>query len=274
MAYPAGVTPPTFGNALGSAAAGAAPGIIASVTSGAAAGSVVPLWGTLVGAGVGLFSSLFGAHQENKANTQAAKIQADAQTRSAELQKQAADEALAYQRDESARSWASNEAARHGNYDISAARERRLGSLGELVGAGPREIPAYLPDPGASGGFQGAPMTRGTSSSPGSIASFLTGVYSNLGVKPTGRGTGPTDIAYFGDQMAATGGLTPGNQGYWADRIKQELAKSGGGVRPAPSSAAVRPGSVASYLQPPPPRRLLTPALSGRLSAYAMGDET
>lgn len=105
-----------------------------NVGSGAAAGSVAGPVGAVVGAGIGAFASIFGAKKQAHANTSAAKLQADA-----------AHQALDYQRQQAAREQANFESTQHANYDQWAAKEHRLGSLGQLVGLRPREIPAYVP---------------------------------------------------------------------------------------------------------------------------------
>ncbi len=152
MAWNSGVTGPSFGKAAASAAAGAAPGILASMAGGAAAGSVVPVWGTILGAGIGLFSSLFGAHKQASSYDKAAKLQTDAQLKAAQLSKQAADEALAETRREADRTYASAQSAQRNNYNQWRDREERLSQGGESVGLPRRTISDYVPDPGGSAG--------------------------------------------------------------------------------------------------------------------------
>jgi hypothetical protein len=97
----------------------------------------------------------------------------------------------------------------------------------------------------SSGGSQGVPVTP-------DITAKLTDYYKSLGLTPTGPGSGPTDIGYMAQQIAATGGLTPGNVSYWLDtgpngRITQELNKAGvkyGAPQPTPPAASAPPSTA------------------------------
>lgn len=89
----------------------------------AAGGTAFGPWGTVIGAGIGLVGSLFGAHSQSKANK----------------------EAITFQKQQAQNSYLNNEVSRRANYDIWAARERRLASIGQALGYAPREIPAYAP---------------------------------------------------------------------------------------------------------------------------------
>lgn len=132
----------------GSAAGGAA--------SGAGAGWMAGPWGALIGAGIGLFGSLFGAHKQS----QGVQQQVDAAKYAADLQAKATAEALAYTRAQADREYAMAESTRHANYDQWAAAQRRLGTVGQMLGLGDRDIPAYVPFPGAGGGSTGAPSAN------------------------------------------------------------------------------------------------------------------
>jgi hypothetical protein len=104
--------------------------------------------------------------------------------------------------------------------------------------------------------------TSGNPTDPGVIQSNLAKVYQGLGVAPTGRGTGPTDIAYYADQVAKTGGWTPDNAGYWSSRIASDL-KGGGGAAGATTPVASYVTPMSALLQPSPMSmpQPLTPAL-------------
>lgn len=119
-------------------------GVAGGAASGAAAGAMGGPVGIAVGAGIGALGSIFGGKQQSKAATKSAQIQSDAALRAAQLQAQGTDKALAFEREQAARDQANYEAAQRGNYDLNAARERRLGSLGAMLGFGGREIPAYV----------------------------------------------------------------------------------------------------------------------------------
>ena len=105
----------------------------------------------LITGAISLFSSLFGAKQQSNAAKDIAKQQLDAQSRSDAAAAKAAADALSFQREESALARQSAEVSRRGNYEWDASRERRIGSIGEMVGLGKREIPSYVPLNGADG---------------------------------------------------------------------------------------------------------------------------
>lgn len=252
----------------GAAGAGAGAGTAAVVgTAAAGAASKIP-WGTIVGTGTQLFGNIFAAHEASAGADRAAEIAAAGNKYSADLTAKANADALKFQYANAENAFQNNEAARSGNYGIFAARERRLGSIGDEVGLGPREIPAYVPgvDPGfgtmgeaASGGAPPASgaTSGGSPSDPNAIMAALTDNYKKLGVAPTGPGSGPTDIAYFAKQIAATGGLAPNNTSYWfgpGGRIAQEITKARGGAAPtsaAPASRAAMPPTTSTPFMPP-----------------------
>jgi hypothetical protein len=70
--------------------------------------------------------------------TQAANYAADVQSRSTA-------DALKFQKEQALRDQERFEATQRANYDQWAAREGRLGTLGEMIGMGSRNIPGYVP---------------------------------------------------------------------------------------------------------------------------------
>lgn len=133
-------------------------GIAAGAGSGAAAGAMGGPVGIAIGAGFGALGSIFSGKQQSKAATKSAQIQSASADRAAQLQAQAAAQALAFQREEARRDAQRFEATQRANYnqwasgeqlgyDQWAARERRLGTLGDMLGVGQREIPAFKPPP-------------------------------------------------------------------------------------------------------------------------------
>lgn len=102
--------------------------------AGTSVGSMFGPWGTVIGAGFDLFGTLFGANKQAESSRYAADISS---------RDNAA--ALAFMKRQAQNAYANSEAARRANYEQWAARERRLGSVGRLLGWGPREIPAYVP---------------------------------------------------------------------------------------------------------------------------------
>lgn len=129
---------------------------VASAGAGAASGSAAGPWGALIGAGIGLFGNLFGAHMQAETANNAAEIQAAALKYSADQQRAAQADALRYQEGQSGLDRATAETNRAANYGQWAARESRIGSLGQLAGLPQRQIPDYVPLNGAAAG-SGAP---------------------------------------------------------------------------------------------------------------------
>lgn len=76
---------------------------------------------------------------------------------------------------------------------------------------------------------------------PNYITSQLTRLYTQLGVVPTGPGTGPTDISYYAALVARTGGwFNDGtrqgdNAGYWVGRVISDFNRANGGSRGGPT---------------------------------------
>jgi len=84
---------------------------------------------------------------------------------------------------------------------------------------------------------------------PAYIRAQLLNFYQQQGMQPTGPGSGPTDIAYYAQKIAETGGWTPQNASYWQGRIPQDVQRASGG-----GGSAM--GGVGSYSGPgaiPPP---------------------
>ncbi len=123
--------------------AGPATGAVAAPLT-AAGASAVP-WGDIFKIGSSLFGNLFAANMQSNAAEQGAALQAAAAKYAADKAAEAQANALKFQYDSSENAFQNNEAARQGNYGVFAARERRLGTIGQEVGLGEREIPAYVP---------------------------------------------------------------------------------------------------------------------------------
>lgn len=143
-------------------------GIFDGMASGAGEGASAGPWGAIIGGALGLFGSLFGAHEQSDAATQAAQINAQAQQQiaqmnaaaakyAADLQAKSAADALTFSKAGAENSFQNNEVSRAGNYDQWSAAQNRVGSVGKLLGFGDREIPAYRPgvDPNFSGSGSG-----------------------------------------------------------------------------------------------------------------------
>ena len=105
---------------------------------------------------------------------------------------------------------------------------------------------------GPSGPATGTPPTSsptasGNPTDPAYITQQLQALYGSLGKTPTGPGSGPTDIAYYAQQIANTGGWTGGNISYWQNRIASDV-KGGSGTQTAATSTV--PGATAGFTPP------------------------
>lgn len=214
-------------------------------------------WDDVAVAGIGLFGHLFGAGKQAKAAKEAAAIEAAAQKYSADLQAKATADTLAFTRGQAQNAWQNSEVDRRGNYDQWAARERRVGSIGALVGLGPREIPGFVS--GVDPQFGGAP---GPSSSQGAPTAPTGPTGINWTADPAGltaqltdfftkRGVAPTEVPYWvskaGELVAR--GKQINNPGYADQRLNAAEIFGGGGGGAPTSRPAVRP--IAAYMQTP-----------------------
>lgn len=230
--------------------------------SGAAAGAMGGPVGSLIGAGIGLFASLFGAHKQASTAKNIAKTQADAQARSDAIAQKAADDALAFQREESARTRQSEEAARRGNYQWDAARDRRIGSIGEMVGLGPRDTPAYVPIDGGQPPATSAPAgpAPAVDASKGDIGQQVSAYFKSRGVDdhetPAWIGYwqqfGAKDPAYFNQRLADADVFRGGKPAVTAQPVARaplpyDSIASFASKRPRALTPALQPGSISDY---------------------------
>lgn len=207
----------------------------------------------------------------SKIQSGAAKRAGDTQARSSEqaakLQAQAAAQALAFQREQARLDQARFEATQRANYDQWAAREKRLGTLGEMLGVGRREIPAYVPT------SQGGDMP----SSANMPSADLQAVYQGVRAKgaPTANSLDELAAAYkakgFNVVRPTYNGVPSGNELMVnGQKLKFTVGDVGQpntgwydwGTDDSPNAGARRPmptSSIASYMRPYQPQ---TPALS------------
>jgi hypothetical protein len=131
-------------------------------------------------------------------------INARAAGKAGDKQLQANDAALQFSREQAETAYRSDEANRRANYDQWASSQQRLGSIGELLGFGPREVPAYVPRPDprlapsvgqALGGPGGGPSSLDPNA-PGSFA----------------HGAPPPDVAAAYDAYVKSNNLTTASQ--------------------------------------------------------------
>ncbi len=97
-------------------------------------------------------------------------------------------------------------------------------------------------------------MTPTNPTDPTAIEAALRANYSTLGLTPGAPGSGATDLSYYAQQIANTGGLTPQNSAYWfgaGGRIAMDAQKGGsGGAMKAPTAGVINVGAP-SPLAPP-----------------------
>lgn len=129
-----------------------------------------------IASGIG---AIVGAHKQSKAATHAADLVSTATSHAADLEAEANAKELAFKQEQAKRDYMTAEANRRANYDQWRAREGRLGTLGEMIGQGSRQLPEYVPLPAYSetgapnqpGG--GGTNERGPVMPPGSVGSYL-----------------------------------------------------------------------------------------------------
>jgi hypothetical protein len=121
----------------------------------------------LIAAGVTGGTALVGAHMQSSAAKHAADAESRAANHAADVQARSAQEALDFQKQQAAHDAEVAETNRRANYDQWAAQQRRMGSVGEALGFGPRAIPDYVPMPGHA-------PTPGAAAPPiGSVGEYL-----------------------------------------------------------------------------------------------------
>lgn len=121
--------------------------------------------------------AIAGGAMQSRAQGKAADKQTEAANRAAEIEAQSNRETLQFQREQAQHAWREAETARRANYDQWRAREGRLGSVGEMLGYGGRQIPDYVPsgDPGflPPGGPPSGPQPRPPTAPPGSVDDYV-----------------------------------------------------------------------------------------------------
>jgi hypothetical protein len=132
-----------------------------------------------IGAGISAGSSIYGANKQAGAAETAAKLQTDAANHAADVQAQSNREALQFEREQAAYAAQQTEVDRHANYDQWAARQRRVGSIGDYLGFKgtannlPAYVPGVVPDFGsavASPSPVNAPVSVGAGQTPAAAA--------------------------------------------------------------------------------------------------------
>lgn len=259
---------PGAGTALGAAgaAAGAAvPALASAATVPTAAGTVAGGAGaTAAGAaalptaaatatGSGLTGDLLRYGVPTAGSIIGGIIQANAAGNASDAQQKYLQEALDYEKNKDAAAIAL-ESQRYSNYSGNIAPYVANGTAAGGRMASLFGLPASVgaPSAGASSGGQ----SRGVPVSADISAADLAN-YKALGLTPSGRGSGPTDSAYYDEEIAATGGLTDANKAYWfgpTGRIATDAQKAG--ITGAPQAQA--PQAQAPQVQTAQPQARAT----------------
>lgn len=154
------------GAGAGASAAGAGTSAAAAAAANGGAGMAgTSHWRDIFDIGSKLFGDVFGSAMQGRAADRASQITADAARYAADRTAEANAQALDFERRMAQNAFANSEVGRRTDYGQWAARERRLGFIGDEVGMPAREIPDFIPgvDPqfGGSGGSGGAGGSSG-----------------------------------------------------------------------------------------------------------------
>lgn len=228
---------------------------------------------TLAGIAASSAASTYAAHKQSSSADKSAQMQTQSANQAAQLQSQSNSEALKFQQQEAANARADAERTQHANYDMWAAKERRMGSLGALIGQGNREIPAYQPmNPTGAPAAPGAPQPSGDLSS--AQASFdklfpdatLTPQMvkaKEAELKALGFTLRPNAAGVVGKVQYGGGPIIDIIQGAGSGVNKKQwlLPTAGGAPSPAPQASPYGAGSIGALAQPQAAPSYLTPAL-------------
>lgn len=226
-------------------------------------------WGAVGATAMGT-GAIVGAHETAGATEQAANTAAGAVEQGQTLQAQATEEALQFQKQQAEAQYQQQEQTLQANYNQWVASRQGAQTMRSLLGLPSLDIPAFVPgiDPnytGAPTAKGGAPVAGSPTSSPSSATSSTSGYTFAIppGMNPsnpvdklvldqfqagikagkTDPGSQPTaaNMAYWTQQINATGGATPSNLAYWTSKMSA-------GATNAPTSSPSS-NSLATYLQ-------------------------
>ena len=220
-----------------------------------------PWLGTAIAGIAGGTGAIVGAKMQSGAARKVADTQTTAANYAADKQEAANQRAEAFQRQAAQNAYLNDEAARRGNYEQWAATEGRRGSIGVMLGLGPRNIPAYVP--GVDPGFDGGGATSGTMPVDGRpplsrVDQFGRGpsdpLYGTPVPSPRARKTAPPDVS-VGSSLLWHDPTKPvilqGPNGEIIDLSKNPTVIPGLPRQEVFTATARRgtPGSVGSYLR-------------------------
>lgn len=166
----------------------------------------------LITAGVSGGAAIAGAKMSSGAARDAANASTAAANHAADVQGQSTRDALDFQKAEAQAYAQQAEIDRHANYDQTAARLQRLGSIGDLLGFHVNtQMPAYVP--GVTPNFTGAPNGPSSPSGVGAtgIMPYVGGTAGPgvAGPPSIGGAIDPAQIAALRQRMNGNTGVIP-----------------------------------------------------------------
>jgi hypothetical protein len=223
-------------------------GVIATAIALAALTAAAGAGGAVASGAIGAHAAGSAANTAAGAQTAAMQTQLQAEREATAAQTAASDKQLAYNTQQAALARQDAETNREGDYASWAAREGRLGTIGEALGLPARQIPAFRPlgaDPSA-GGSSGAPVSAATlpkqgevdwTAAPDKLGQQLTGYF-------TSRGVNPGEVPYWVSKAAelVQRGQQLNDPAYADKRLAAADVFGAIGGRPAAAPA----GSIAS----------------------------
>ncbi len=236
----------------------AAPSVIAPAVTHSALSTALTspsLWGTIAST----VGNIYSTNKQIDAADRAAQIAADASKYGTDAQTAASKAAEAFARQQAEAAYIASETANKANYGQYLAREHRLQSVGDLLGAGPRETPAYVPQPDPMLNGPSSPQSVGqvlSKGSPAASAVNWTADPDTLGKQLTGyfasKGVAPTEVPYWvskAGELVARGKEI--NDPAYADKrlAAANILGGGGQAAPAVSKPAYQPYVAPSIAQ-------------------------
>lgn len=114
----------------------------------------------------------------------ATKQMADASDRAGKVTEKGTADTIEYTKQKDAQDRETANATAHANYDQWAAREGRLSTLGEMVGVGGRNIPAFAPMPGTGGTNTPGGTTAAPSGNAAGAQAYFDSLFPNATLTP------------------------------------------------------------------------------------------
>lgn len=221
-------------------------------------------------AAIGAGASLGGGVLASRSASSAAKQQAQAANQAAQYQSQSTREALDFQKQQAALEMQRSEADRRANYDQWLAREQRLGSLGQMVGLGARNIPGYVPSMQTTSGMPSAPGGPTPTGAQPNVSAANGAIQPQLEAFFQSRGVPTTEVPYWASKWneLEARGKEIGNPNYANMRLGMADILGGARYGGAPSATVGSIGQMASASPMGAPTAPLTAPIQVQSTAY------